>query len=102
MKTWQFWGIQIDFHLSIRRCRRLTYSIPDWADDTHLRQGRISDDGWGTPDGLPKVVYFKGSKAFYIDIPKCKSCQQVYVSPLYDKKRLGFATNRVVIFDIYL
>ncbi len=96
MKTWQFWGIQIDFHLSIRRYRRLKYSIPDWADDAHLR---ISG---ATPDGLPKITYFKGSTPFFIDIPKCKSCQQIYVTPMKDKKTFGYNRNRVVIFDIYI
>ena len=78
------------------RFKRITVSIPDWGDDAHLSHG-----GEYTKDGFPKVVYYKDSKAFYIDIPKCKECKMVYLTPFKNKKTLLYNTNRVMIIDIY-
>jgi len=101
MKTFRKFGIQIDFSLSIRRVKRMTFSIPDWADDAHLRQGRPMEDGWGTPDGKTKICYFKGGKAFYIDVPDCKEAVEVFVTPMKNRATLAYNTNRVVIVDLY-
>lgn len=101
MKKIRFLGIQIDFHLSIKRHKQIIVPIPDDADDAHLRQGRIGK--FGTPDGKTKVAYYDHKKGdmVFIDIPDCKQAVQVYVTPLYKKDRTGYSTDRKVIADLY-
>lgn len=101
MKTIKFLGLQVDFLLSVKRVKRVVFDLPDWADDAHLRQGAIGD--WGTPDGKTKVCYFKGSKAFYIDVPDCKKSKQVSLTPMRGivNGKLASLTGRRLVVDLY-
>lgn len=101
MKTFRKFGIQIDFHFKIRKVKRISISIPDWADDAHLRQGSPREDGWGTPDGKTKVCYYKGSTAYFIDVPDCTSSKEVSVTPMHDRQTRTYTKNRVVVIDLY-
>ena len=103
MKTFTFLNLQIRYFFSIRRCKRIVYSIPDWADDAHLRHGNISDDGWGTPDGKDKICYYKGSKPYFIDLPDSKESVQVSLTPLYDTSSgiRKHSTGRTIVIDFF-
>mgnify|MGYP000877060523 CR=1 FL=1 len=104
MKTFRFFGLQLDLLFRLRRVKRVIFDLPDWADDTHVRQGRISDDEWGTPDGKTKVCYYKHSTAFYIDLPDAKYYQSVSITPMYcvkDGQRTR-STNRTITVDCYM
>lgn len=100
MKTFRLLGREIKWHFSIKSVKRIAVSIPEWANDAHLRQGNTDTD-WSTPDGKTKVCYYKGSKVYFIDIPECKRAEEVYVTPMYKKDKSGYNPNRVVIVDLY-
>lgn len=98
MKKIRFLGLQVDFHLSIRRVKRLQFDLPDWADDTCITTYDVDDKP------IPhKIKYYKGSTRFYIDLPKCKDAVKVFLTPLYsivDGKRVR-STDRKIIVDVY-
>lgn len=89
MKTCRFFGLQIMF--SIDRVKRMTFSIPDWADDCWTY----------SIDKAHCIRYFKGGTAHYIDLPKCKKAVVVSVDKLYNKDRTGYNTNRKIVVDVY-
>lgn len=103
---------EVKYHLSIQKVKRIEITIPDWADDAHLRHG-LHDGGkdqesWSaTPDGEDKVVYYKGCTAFYIDVPKCKRSVEVSCTPLHDmtKRKAGISpdhySDRKVVIDLF-
>jgi len=101
----RFLGFEIDFRFAVKRVKRVYFSIPDWADDAHLRQGgRIGN--WGTPDGKTKVCYYKGNTAYFIDVPECKESVEVSVTPMYNLRNrtidgFKYNTNRQIVVDLY-
>jgi hypothetical protein len=99
MRTFKFWGIQIDFLFIIWRVKRLTFDLPDWADDITIIFMNYHNELI-----QPRIKYHKGSKGFYeakyIDLPKCKTAKQIYVTPKYDSD-LNQTTNRKIVVDIY-
>jgi hypothetical protein len=65
MKTFRKLGLRIDFHFKVRRVSRQTFSIPDWADDTHVTNRTTWDE-----DGVEIpwcIKYYKGSTPFFVD-----------------------------------
>lgn len=93
---------EVKYHFSIQRVKRIEISIPDWADDAHLRHGRKDggkDQEYNTSDGLDKVVYYKGSTRFEIDIPECKRSVEVSCTPY--KTKGVYNKNRKVVIDLY-
>lgn len=104
MKTFRLFGRQFDFHFRVRKVKRMIFDLPASANDAHLRQGSFGD--WGTPDGKSKVTYFLkgGNKPTFLDLPDCKSCQQVFVTPMYQIKNNTKVRvfNRVLVVDVYL
>jgi hypothetical protein len=99
MRILRFCGFEIKTQFTVERFKTLTFDIPDWADDTHLRQGGKGD--YGTPDGKTKICYFKGSKPFYIDLPEHKRAVKVSITPLRDYGCLEHNTNRKVVVDVF-
>lgn len=99
MKSFRIFNIEVKFSFSIKRVKRIEFSLPDNADDAHLRQGSLSE--WGTSDGKTKIVYWMdGMKE--IDLPPHKEAKEVFCSPLYEPiKRQTYATNRKIIIDLY-
>ncbi len=93
MKTYRIFGFNVKVAFCIDRVKRLTLDIPDWADDTWTHTN---------DDGTISVRYFKGSKPFYIDLPKCEKADVVSVSKLYNKDRTGYAKNRKIVVDAYV
>lgn len=107
-----FYKWEIEYHLSIKKVKRIDIPIPDWGDDAHLRHGLhdggIDQESWSrTPDGEDKVVYYKGCTPIYVDIPKCKRSVEVSCSPLYDKEKIkagispAYSSNRKIVIDLY-
>jgi len=95
-------GWEISFHFSVEKVERIEISLPDRADDAHLRQGGGVPGGeWDTSDGKTKVVYYIGSKRYEIEIPKHKKARQILLTPAYNKERTGYNTNRKIVIDIY-
>jgi hypothetical protein len=98
MKTYRILGIEINFSFSIRRVKRLTFDLPDWADDTCITTSDVNNNK------IPhKIKYYKGSTRYYIDLPKCIDAQEVSLTPMYgivnnDRVRM---TNRKIVVDIY-
>jgi len=97
MKTIKIGNIvmNIAFNVDIFRRKRLTFDLPAWADDTcvtHL----------DTPDNVYKIKYYKCSKRFYIDLPKCKRARLVSLTPLNSIKDgiLQHNTDRKIVVDI--
>lgn len=91
MKTYRFFGFRIAF--CIDRVKRMTFNIPDWADDCWT---------YSSDDKPYCVRYFKGGTAHYIDLPKCKKADVVSVDKLYNKGRTGYNTNRKIVVDVYI
>lgn len=99
MKSFTIFGFKIEFFFSIRRVKRLTFDLPDWADDTCI--SKIDND---CNTISPRIKYYKGSKVFYIDLPKCKDAILVSLTPLngiVDGKRQQM-TNRKITIDIFI
>jgi hypothetical protein len=97
MKTFKIFGYQIRFFFSVRRIKRLTFNLPDWADDTHITTVDADDKSF-----TYKIKYYKGSTPFYIDLPKCNDAVMVYLTPysiIIDGKKVNM-TNRKIIIDI--
>lgn len=58
-------AIQIDWSFTFWRIKRLTFSIPDWADDTCVTTTDKDDNN------IPPIIkYYKGSTRYYIPLPK--------------------------------
>lgn len=94
-----FKKFEIEFHFSFKRVKRIWILIPDWADDAHLNQGGTGD--WGTSDGKPKVVYYKGSTRYELCIPYCKHAIEISCTPLRKPGSKEYNTNRYVVIDLY-
>jgi len=92
-------GLDINFCFSCDRVKRMVFDIPDWADDTHLRQGSIGE--WGTSDGKTKVVFFKGSQMTELPVPDCKRSVEVSLTPMWDKKTRTRMQNRKIVVDLF-
>lgn len=90
MKTYRFCGLQITFRID--RVKRMTFDIPDWANDCWTYSG----------DRPHCVRYWRGETAYYIDLPKCKGAKVVSVDRLYNKDRTGYNSNRKIVIDVYL
>jgi hypothetical protein len=96
MKIFRIFGFEIKIHFSFEKYKRIEVSIPDWADDAHLRHIDSNDS-----DDKYKVCYYKGSTPYYIDIPKHKKAIEISVTRLYNKERTDYEKNRKVIIDLY-
>lgn len=93
MKTKRIFGLELSFHFSIERVKRMTFSIPDWADDCSVYNSDTSE---------AIIRYWKGSTKYFIKLPKCKRAKEISVSKLYNKDRTGYNTNRKIVVDVYL
>ena len=93
MKTLRFFGIQIKVAFCIDRVKRMTFDIPDWADDCYVHNSDTKD---------AVIRYFKGGTPHFIDLPKCKKADCVSVSKLYNKDRTCYNTDRKIVVDVYL
>lgn len=96
MKRIKFLGIEIEYFFSFSRVKRLTFDLPDWADDTCVSAINMFGD-----EIPPTIKYYKGSNVFYIDLPKCKTAKMVSLSPMYDKVNKCRMKNRKIVVDIY-
>ena len=97
MKTIKFFGIQIDWSFAFWRVKRLTFDLPDWADDTCVTTSDVDGN-----QIQPTIKYYKGSTRYYIDLPKCKKANDVFITPMYDRKNNCRMSNRKIIVDVYL
>lgn len=98
MKTFRVFNIEISFFLSLHRVQRLTFHLPDWADDTCVAD--LDVDLKPMPF---KIKYYHGSTRYYIDLPKCKNVKLVSLTPMVgivDGKRTAL-TDRKIIVDLY-
>jgi hypothetical protein len=84
-------------NIKFKRKKRLTYNIPDWADDVCV--SRWDKNGIQVPW---YIKYYKGSTRYTINIPSCKKVNTISLTPLYNKNRTGYSINRKIIIDIYL
>ena len=99
MKTFRIFGLDIRLFFSVRRVKRLTFDLPDWADDTC-----ITTTGLDCKPIPHKIKFYKGNVRHYIDLPKCKDASIVSLTPLYgivDGVRAR-NTNRKIVVDIFL
>jgi hypothetical protein len=98
MKTFRILGFDVRLFISVRSFKRLTFDLPDWADDTCITT-RDADD-----KPMPhKIKYYKGSTRYYIDLPKCSDAVKVSLVPLtgiVDGKRVAM-TNRKIVVDVF-
>jgi len=119
MKIIRLFGYEIKTHFSIQRFKTIEISIPDDADDAHLRHG-YHDGGkakeWNTSDGEDKVIYWSRSRRelegandsmFEVPIPKCKKSVETFCTPFRDmeKRKAGikpdYSSNRKIVIDLY-
>lgn len=80
--------MQINFHLSIFKIKRVSISIPDWADDVHVTYEN-------------KIKYYKGCDSFFIDLPKCRKSKEISITPHYDRHKNSYNTDRKVVVDLF-
>ena len=88
--------LNITFFFSIYHVKKLTFNLPDWADDTCITY-HDAIKGY-------RIKYYKGSTVFYIDLPKCKKADLVFLTPITGivyGKRIQM-TNRIITIDIYV
>ena len=98
MKTFKILGFDVRLFFSVRRVKRLTFDLPDWADDTCITTTDV--DGKPIPH---KIKYYKGSERYYIDLPKCSDAVKVSLTPLYGivngvRSRM---TDRKIVVDVF-
>lgn len=125
MKIWRLLKrFEIKFHFSIGKVKRIEFSIPDEADDCHLRHGlhdggRNQDSWSSTSDGEDKILYWSSkqrklegspdnrNEPYEISIPKCKRSVEVSCTPMHDieKRKAGitpyYSSNRKIVIDCY-
>jgi hypothetical protein len=98
MKTFRILGFDVRVFFSVRRVKRLTFDLPDWADDTCITTTDLDDKP------IPhKIKYYKGSIRYYIDLPKCSDAVKVNLVPLtgiVDGKRVAM-TDRKIVVDVF-
>ncbi len=95
MKTLKIFGFHIVYYFNLYNVKKLTFDLPDWADDTHVTNENPSNE-W-------KIKYYKCSTTYYIDLPKCKKATVLSLTPLtdvVDGKRTAM-TNRKIVVEIY-
>lgn len=98
MKTFKILGFDVRLFFSVRRVKRLTFDLPDWADDTCITTTDVDDKP------MPhKIKYYKGSTRYYIDLPKCSDAVKVSLTPLYGivngvRSRM---TDRKIVVDVF-
>lgn len=95
MKTFRILGFDVRLFFSVRRVKRLTFDLPDWADDTCITTTDVDD--------THKIKYYKGSTRYYIDLPKCSDAVKVSLTPLtgiVDGKRVAM-TDRKIVVDVF-
>jgi len=93
MKKCRFLNLHINWSFSMLRFKQLTFELPVWADDVHVTKIHNTH----------KIKYYKGSKSFFIDLPKCKSVDEIYLTPRtykFNGDRL-YSTYREIIVEIF-
>ena len=90
MKTYIIFGLEIKF--SIRLVRRITYDLPDWADDVHLHQQNV----------IYSIIYYRSEREFKIPLIKCRSVEIIKITPKWIKIRSIMSTNRKIVLNLYL
>jgi hypothetical protein len=103
MKAFRFLNLHIDWHIAIFRIKRLTFNIPNWADDVCVTTTDVNNN-----DISPKIKYYKCSTRFYIDLPKCKKANVIFLTPMYVinggyfNGRRQRTMNRKIVVDIFI
>jgi len=107
MRTIQIFNIviMIQFMFDIFRTKRLTFDLPDSADDVSVMLADVHPQATNKHRYLWRVRYFQGvtgAKAQYIDLPKCRRANMISLTPMYviydgTKTR---TTNRNIIVQI--
>ena len=98
MKRFRILGFDVRFFFSLRRIKRLTFDLPDWADDTCI----TTLDTYYNPISH-KIKYYKGGTPYYIDLPKCNDAEVVSLVPMVKKvsgERVAM-TNRKIVVDVF-
>lgn len=98
MKAFRILGFDVRLSFSVRRVKRLTFDLPDWADDVCVTTNDV--DGNTIPH---KIKYYKVATRYYIDLPKCKEVSVVSITPLSDivdgvRSKM---TNRKIVVDVF-
>lgn len=90
--------IEIQFDIKMYRTKRLTYSLPENANEVSLICKSTSK--W-------VVRYYLGGMeekllVVYIDLPKCKAAKVVSITPMYMSEDGGYVVNtdRKIVIDI--
>ena len=98
MKTFRILGFDVRLFFSVRRVKRLTFDLPDWADDTCITTTDVDDKP------IPHTIkYYKGSTRYCIALPKCSDAVKVSLVPLtgiVDGKRVAM-TDRKIVVDVF-
>lgn len=91
-RSFRFLGIQFRISFQVNRIKRMSFDIPDWADDCHID---MSD----TPNAI--IMYWKGSEKYFIELPKCIKADMVQLTPLYASDRTTYNSNRKIVVDLW-
>ena len=111
MKNLKFFGIEIEYSFSLRFTKRLTFNLPDWADDVCLTCFEVDETSIKFPSNTTeypfsfkkgwKIKYYKGSTLYLIDLPKCKNAKKLFITPRINKESMEYNKKRIIIVKIY-
>jgi hypothetical protein len=86
----RLFNLQISFYFSIKRVKRISFDIPYWAKDVGVYKNTC-------------IRYFKGFTPYYIEIPRCKKAECIFVDKMYiveNRKKL-YNKNRQIVLDVF-